>query len=158
MAVNGYSTVKESEAAAVDNKDDDNLFFFSDARDIVHHEFVPQGQTINQEVYISVLRRMRDALRRRRPDLWASGQWAVLHDTARPHTALSVSRFLAKHNVTVLPHPPYSPDHSPCYFFSVSTTKKKGYSSGCDDGVHRHSERGIHQQLSGLAETLASVY
>ena len=27
MAVNGYSTVKESEAAAIDNKDDDNLFF-----------------------------------------------------------------------------------------------------------------------------------
>ena len=27
MAVNGYSTVKESEAAAIDNKDDDNRFF-----------------------------------------------------------------------------------------------------------------------------------
>jgi len=27
MAVNGYSTVKESEAADIDNKDDDNLFF-----------------------------------------------------------------------------------------------------------------------------------
>ena len=39
MAVNGYSTVKESEAAVIDNKYDDNLFF--DARGIVHHEFVP---------------------------------------------------------------------------------------------------------------------
>jgi len=28
MAVNGYSTVKESEAAGIDNKDDDNSFFF----------------------------------------------------------------------------------------------------------------------------------
>ena len=27
MAVNGYSTVKESEAATIDNKDDDNRFF-----------------------------------------------------------------------------------------------------------------------------------
>jgi len=27
MEVNGYSTVKESEAAAIDNKDDDNRFF-----------------------------------------------------------------------------------------------------------------------------------
>jgi hypothetical protein len=52
--------------------------------------------------------------------------------------------------------------------FSVSTTEEKakrtatgeyrGYSSGCDDGTHRHSERGIHQLLSGLAETLATVY
>jgi hypothetical protein len=30
--------------------------------------------------------------------------------------------------------------------------------SGCDDGTHRHSERGIHQLLSGLAEMLATVY
>jgi ABC-type nickel/cobalt efflux system permease component RcnA len=37
----------------------------------------------------------------------------------------SVSRFLTKHNVTVLPHPPYSPDLSPCDFFSVSTTEKR---------------------------------
>jgi hypothetical protein len=53
-------------------------------------------------------------------------------------------------------------------FFSVSTTEKKakrtaeweyrGYSSGCEDGAHRHSERGIHQLVSGLAETLATVY
>jgi hypothetical protein len=33
-----------------------------------------------------------------------------------------------------------------------------GYSTGCDDGAHRHSEKGIHQLLSGLAETLAKVY
>jgi len=66
------------------------IVFFFDARGIVHHEFVPQGQTVNQEVYISVLKRMREALRRRRPDLWAS----LLHDIARPHTALSVPRFL----------------------------------------------------------------
>jgi hypothetical protein len=30
--------------------------------------------------------------------------------------------------------------------------------SGCYDGAHRHSERGIHQLLSGLAETLTTVY
>jgi len=124
MAVNGYSTVKESEAAAIDNKDDDNLFFF-DARGIVHHEFVPQEQTVNEEVYISVLKRMREAIRRRRPDLWASGQWTLLHDNARPHTALNVSRFLNKHNVTVLPHPPYSPDLSPRDLFLFPRLKKR---------------------------------
>jgi hypothetical protein len=115
MAVNGFSSVKESEAAAIENKDYDNLFF--DARGIDHHEFVPQGQTVNQEFYISVLRRMRKALRHRRPDFWTSGQWTLLHDIVRPHTALSVNRFLAKHNVTVLQHPPYSPDFSPFDFF-----------------------------------------
>jgi hypothetical protein len=53
-------------------------------------------------------------------------------------------------------------------FFSVSKTEKKAkrtatweyraYSSGCDDGAHRHSERTIHQLFSGLAETLATGY
>jgi histone-lysine N-methyltransferase SETMAR len=133
------------------------FFFFFDTRGIVLHEFVPQGQTVNQEVYISVLRGMRNALRRHRPDLWASGHWALLHDNARTHTALNVSIFLTKHKVTVLPHSPYSPYLSPCDFF-LFPRLKKGYSSGCDDGAHRHSERGIHQQLSGLAETLATVY
>ena len=76
MVANGYSTAKESEAAAIDNKDDDNGFFF-DARGIVHHEFFLQGQTVNQEVYISVLRRICKALRHRRPELWASGQWTL---------------------------------------------------------------------------------
>jgi hypothetical protein len=39
--------------------------------------------------------------------------------------ALSVNRFLAKHNVIVLQHPQYFPDLSPCDFFSVSKTEKK---------------------------------
>ena len=132
------------------------IIFFFRRQGYVHHEFVLQGQTVNQEVYISVLRRMREALRHCRSDLWASGQWTLLHDNARPHTALSVSRFLTKHNITGLPCPPYSPDLPPSmrFFFSVSTTEKKakrtatweyrGYSSGCDDGAHRHSERSIH--------------
>ena len=49
----------------------------------------------------------------------------MLHDNARPHTALSVPRFLTKHNVTVLPHPPYSPDLSPCDFFLFPRLKKR---------------------------------
>jgi hypothetical protein len=48
-----------------------------------------------------------------------------LHDNARPHTALSVSRFLTKHNNTVLPHPPYSPDLSPCNFFLFPWLQKR---------------------------------
>jgi hypothetical protein len=96
---------------------------------------------VNQEVYISVLRCMHEALHRRHPDLWASGQWNLLNDNARPHTARSVSRFLIKQNVTVLPHPPYLPDLSLCDFFLFPWLKKRlkvwrGYSSGCDDGAH----------------------
>jgi hypothetical protein len=75
------------------------IIIFFDVRHIVR-------QTVNQEFYNSLLRHMREALRRHCPDLWASGQWTLLHDNARPHTAQNVNRFLTKH-VTVLqqPHP-----------------------------------------------------
>jgi hypothetical protein len=95
-----------------------------DVRSIVHHEFIPQRQTVNQEFYISIVRRIREALRHRRPDLWASGQWTLLHDNARPHTAVSVNRFLAKHNTTVLQHPLYYPNLSPRELFLFPQLKK----------------------------------
>jgi hypothetical protein len=37
-------------------------------------------------------------------------------------------------------------------------TEYRGYSNGCDDGAHRRAEAGIHQLISGLAETLTTVY
>jgi transposase len=74
--------------------------------------------------FTSLLRRMCEALGRHRPDLWASVQWTLLHDNARPHTALSVNRFLTKHNTTVLQHPLYSPDLSPLDLFLFPQLKK----------------------------------
>ena len=40
---------------------------------VVHYEFAPRGQTINKEYYIEVLTRLRDAVRRKRPRSWSSG-------------------------------------------------------------------------------------
>jgi hypothetical protein len=93
---------------------------FFDVRGIVHNEFVPQGQTVNQEFYV---RHTCDVLPRLCPDLWVSGrsgQRTSLHDNARPQIAQSVDRFVAKRNVTVLQHPLYSSDLS-VRFFSLST-------------------------------------
>jgi hypothetical protein len=33
---------------------------FFDYRGVVHHEFVPQGQTVNKEFYLEVVRRLRN--------------------------------------------------------------------------------------------------
>ena len=43
------------------------LTCFFDFRDIVDHEYAPEGQTINKEYYLEILRRLRDAVRRKRP-------------------------------------------------------------------------------------------
>lgn len=93
------------------------LIVFFDYKGIVHHEYAPSGQTVNKEYYIEVLRRLRDAIRRRRPDLHASGQWQLHHDNAPAHSAQLVQQFLAKHNIPQVRQPPYSPDLAPCDFF-----------------------------------------
>jgi hypothetical protein len=83
----------------------------------VRHEFLPQRQTMNQAVHITVLQRLRDAVRRKLPHKWSSGAWLLHHDNAPCHAALSVREFLAKHSIPVVPHPPYPPVLTPCHFF-----------------------------------------
>ena len=90
----------------------------------MHREFVPPGQTVNHEFYLAVLRRLRENLRRKRPELWRSGDWFLHHNNAPAHTALSMTRYLPSLRWTVVPHPPYSPDLAPCDFFLFLTMKK----------------------------------
>jgi hypothetical protein len=43
----------------------------------------------------------------------------------RTHTSFFAREFLTKHNMTVIRHPPYSPDLAPLSLFSVSQLKIK---------------------------------
>ena len=93
------------------------LFVFFDYRCVVHHEFVPEGQMINKEYYLAVLRRLRAAIRRKRPDSWTDNWWIFHLDNAPSHSSLIVTEFLAKHETKVIAQAPYSPDLAPCDFF-----------------------------------------
>ena len=100
------------------------LTVFFDHRGVVHHEYAPQGQTVNKEYYLEVQRRLRDAIRRKRPDLWESQNWQLHHDNAPAHTSNLVQHFLAKHGTTQVSQPPYSPDMAPCDFWLFPHLKK----------------------------------
>jgi len=93
------------------------LIAFFDIDGLVHHEYIPRGQTVHKEFYKTVLQRLRDAVCRHRPEKWRSGNWILHHDNAPAHRAVTTNEFLAKHNIPSLPHPPYSPDLAPCDFF-----------------------------------------
>jgi len=86
-----------------------------DIQGIVMAEWVPSSQTVNQQYYIEVLTKLRGSVRRKQPELWRNG-WILHQDNAPAHNALSVKQFLANKNITVLEHPPYSPDLAPCDF------------------------------------------
>jgi len=61
------------------------LTAFFDIDGLVHHEYVPRGQVVNKEFYEMVLQRLRDAVRRHRPEKWHSGNWILHHDNAPAH-------------------------------------------------------------------------
>lgn len=93
------------------------LLCFYDSKGIIHHEFAPEGQTVNAQFYLSVLERLIKRIRRVRPEYSAPGSWFLLHDNAPSHRAVLIQEFLARKQVCVLNHPPYSPDMSPCDYF-----------------------------------------
>ena len=72
------------------------------------------GQTVNHASYKDVLERLRKRVQRVRTD--TADDRVLHHGNAPPHTALSIRKFLAKKNIPVLPHLPYSPDLDPCDF------------------------------------------
>ncbi|KAF0708721.1 protein GVQW3-like, partial [Aphis craccivora] len=53
------------------------------------------GQTVNQYYYKEVLIKLRDRVRKKRPDLWKNG-WVLHQDNAPAHSAFSIQRFLTE--------------------------------------------------------------
>ena len=56
-----------------------------DSKFIVHHEYVSDGQKVNKECYLEVLRRLRECVRRKRPENGGMTTGSCT-TTMRPHT------------------------------------------------------------------------
>ena len=121
MAYENFCSSEESTQEQIQGENYDCFFF--DSRGIVHKEYVPPRRTVNHAFYKDVLERLRKRVQRVRTDI--ADDWVLHHDNAPAHTALSIREFLAKKNIPVLPHPPYSPDLVPCDFYLFSKLKFK---------------------------------
>jgi len=66
---------------------------FLDSRWVVHHEYAPQGQTVTKQYYEGVFCRLRNAVRRKRHDLWAAETWRLHHDNATAHSSHLIQGF-----------------------------------------------------------------
>ena len=100
------------------------LIYFFDQKGIVHKEFVPPSQTVKAAFYVEVLKRLREKVRRKRPDQWRNNTWLLHHYKVPAHAALLTRRFLTD-NMAVVPHPPYSPDLAPSDFLLFLKLKVK---------------------------------
>jgi transposase len=79
-------------------------------------------QTANKQCYLEVLTRLRESVRRKRPELWPP-KWILHYDNAPAHDALRVREFLANKSITKMDHPPYAPDLAPLQFLALSRIK-----------------------------------
>jgi len=109
---------------SVQIKSQNNVADYFDIRGIVHYEFVPTGQTVNQVYYLEVVELLREKVRRKPPELFAKNSWILYHDNAPAHMALYVREVLATNQVNVLEHTAYSPDLAPSDFFLSPKIKK----------------------------------
>jgi hypothetical protein len=105
------------------------MIVFFDLDGIVRAEFVPRNTTVNSEYYNGLLEHLRNDVRRKRPEKWANSL-ILQHDNAPCHTSLLVRQFLSNKNITVCPHPPYSPDLAPCVFWLFPKAERLRWSSG----------------------------
>ena len=81
------------------------LIGFANIQGVVCKEFVPPGQTMNDKLYCEVLKRLREGIRRKRPDKWKKNNWFLHHDNAPTHISLIVQQFRTSKNITVIPPP-----------------------------------------------------
>jgi hypothetical protein len=58
---------------------------------------------MNQTYYVQTLKRLREAVGRKRPEL---NDWILQHDNASAHEVLSVKQFQAQKCIIEMEHPP----------------------------------------------------
>lgn len=93
------------------------LTIFFDIRGIIHFEFLPEGRTMDKHYYLDVMKRLRDEICKKRPDLWKENSWILHHENAASHNSIVVSEFLNRNATNRIEQPPFSPDLAPCDFF-----------------------------------------
>lgn len=83
-----------------------------------------EGATVTGAWYSEVcLPRVLESLKEQRPQAQERNMF-LHHDNAPAHRANVTRNFLASTKLTLLPHPPYSPDLAPCDFFLFPKIKR----------------------------------
>ena len=79
------------------------LTVFFDCNGMVHHEFLPQGITVNKEHCLEVISRLRTAFCQKRTELWKNQSWILHFDKAPAHISRLVREFLVKNKTLIIP-------------------------------------------------------
>jgi hypothetical protein len=122
----------------------------------------------NMKMYLKVMKRLREAVRRKRPEAWTNKTWMLHHDNAPPHASLLIREFLAKQETIVVPQPPTIQIWPLRTFFTVPKVevhpKRSPISDGRGDkrkfatGPSRHPAKHVPGRVPELEKSLGAVY
>jgi len=96
---------------------------FLDHDSILLIDYLPKGQTINAEYYLSLLVQLKDILKEKCCRKVTKGV-LFLHNNATAHQALATQKKLAYLGFQCLDHPPYSPGLAPSDYHLFPGLKK----------------------------------
>ena len=144
------------------------LVCFFDQEGIVHREFVPPGTTVNADFYCDVLRRLRENVRRRRPQKWRNQNLIIHHDNAPAHRSFKVLQFFGKEQHDSDPPSPVLTRSGPLWLFPLPQAEASDEGSnirhhwrdsrGITAGTWHNSKKGLPEMLPSMAETLGPLY
>jgi hypothetical protein len=104
-----------------------------------------------------VMKRLKEAERRKRPTGWRNKTWMMHHDNAPVHTSLLVHKHLVKHETTVVPQPAFFSRFGPCRLLFVPKVEvhcERRYRRKFATVRTRYPEKRIPE----LQKTLYAVY
>jgi hypothetical protein len=107
------------------------LIYLFDIRGTIHFEFVPKETIVDHAFYVEVLKRLFDAVTRKRGELWRDCTLILHHYNAPEYSSLRVSQILAGKGISAMDHLPYSPDLAPAHFWlfpKLKSVLKEGVS------------------------------
>jgi len=131
---------------------------FWDQDGILLTDYLPKGQTIYAEYYLSLLVQLKDILKEKHRGKVTKGV-LFLHDNAPAHWALATQKKLASLGFQCLDHPPYSPDLAPSDYHLFPGLKKqlKGRHFSSDTVVIVAAETWQTDNLLNFFQWLAKV-
>jgi len=97
---------------------------FWDQDGILLIDYLPKGQTINAQYYLSLVVQLKDILKEKRRRKFTKVV-LFLHDNVPAHRALATQKKLAYRGFHCLDHPPYSPDLAPSDYLLFPGLKKQ---------------------------------
>lgn len=86
-------------------------------------DYLEKGRTITGEYYSSLLNRLNDVIKKKRPHL-AKKKVLFHQDNAPAHKSMKAMAKFNELGYELLPHPPYSPDLAPCDFYLFPNLKR----------------------------------